>query len=80
MCLPRLCLQVCSPNIQNRLDKLVHFTHANVLFSYVNEPVFVWKHAFLQDLYQPFYGPGKLTLCQHYLKMHVVGEGPGASL
>ena len=24
--------------------------------------------------------PGILTLCQCYLKMHVVGEGPGASL
>ena len=29
---------------------------------------------------QSFYGPGQLTLCQCYLKMHVVGEGPGATV
>jgi len=41
---------------------------------------FAWKPAFLQDSCQSFNGPGQLTLCQYYLKMHVVGEGPGASL
>ena len=40
--------------------------------------LFAWKPAFLQDSCQSFYGPGQLTLCQCYLKMHVVGEGPGA--
>ena len=63
-----------------RTDKPVCFTHANVLFSYVNETVFAWKPAFLQDSCQSFYGLGQLTLCQCYLKMHVVGEGSGASL
>ena len=42
--------------------------------------IFAWKPAFLQDSCQLFYGPGWLTLCQCYLKMHVVGEGPGANL
>ena len=59
--------------------KPVCFTHANVLLSYVNETVFAWKPAFLQDSCQSFYGLGQLTLCQCYLKMHFVGEGPGAS-
>ena len=71
-------LQVPSPKTQNRLDKPVCFTHANVLLSYVNENIFAWKPALLQDSCQSFYGP--LTLCQCYLKMHVVGEGPNASL
>ena len=42
--------------------------------------VFSWKFAFLQVSCQLFYGPEWLTLCQCYLKMHVVGEGPGATL
>ena len=63
------------PKTQNQPDKL-----ANVLLSCVNETIFAWKPAFLQDSYQSFYGLGQLTLCQYYLKMHVVGEGPGASL
>ena len=62
------------------LNKAVSFTHANVLLSYVDETVFAWKTAFLQDSCQSFYGTGQLTLCQSYLKMHAVGEGPGASL
>ena len=77
---PRLCVQVSSPKTQNQLDKPVCFTHANVLLSYVNETVFAWTPAFLQDSCQSFYGPGQLTQCQCYLKMHVVGEGPGAIL
>ena len=68
------------PKTQNQLDKPVCFTHANVLLSYVNETVFAWKPAFLQDSCQSFYGPGQLTFCQCYLKMHVVDEGTGASL
>ena len=39
--------------------------------------VFAWKSAFIQDSCQLLYGPGWLTLCQCYLKRHVVGEGPG---
>ena len=82
---PRLCwfccvLKLVPPKTQNQLDKPVCFTHANVLLSYVNETVFAWKPAFLQDSCQSFYGPGQLTLCQCYLKMHVVGKAPGASL
>ena len=65
------------PKTQNRLDKPVCFTHANVLLNYVNETVFVWKPAFLQDSCQSFCAPVQLTWCQGYLKMHVVGEGPG---
>ena len=61
------------PKTQNPLDKLVCFTHTNILLSYVNETVFTWKPAFLQDSCQ-------LSLYRCYLKMHVVGEGPGASL
>ena len=76
---PRLCLQVL-PKTQNPLEKPVCFTHANVLLSYVDKTVFAWKPAFLQDPCQSCYGPGQLTLCQYYLKMHVVVEGPGASL
>ena len=68
------------PKTQNPLDKPVCFTHANVLLSYVNETIFAWKPAFLQDSCQLFYGLGQLTLCQCYLKMHVVGEGHGARL
>ena len=41
---------------------------------------FFWKSAFLQDSCQLFYGPEWLTLCQCYLKMNVVGEGPSATL
>ena len=68
------------PKTQDRLDKLVCFTHTNVLLSYVNESVFAWKLAFLQDSCQSFYDPGQLTWCQGYLKMHVMGEAPGATL
>ena len=65
------------PKTQKQLDKPVCFTHANVLLSYVNETVFAWKPAFLQDSCQSFCGR-QLTWCQGYLKvMHVVGEGPG---
>ena len=76
---PRLCLQVRSCLwLRTDFDKPVCFTQANVLLSYVNETVFAWTPAFLQDSCQSFYGPGQLTLCQCYLKMHGVGEGPGA--
>ena len=68
------------PKTQNRLDKPVCFTHANVLLSYASETVFAWKPTFLQDSCQSFYGSGQLTWCQDHLKMHVVGEGPGAIL
>ena len=68
------------PKTQNQLGKPVCFTHTNVLLSYVNETVFAWKSAFLQDSCQSFCNPGQLTWCQGYLKMHVVGEGPGAIL
>ena len=68
------------PKTQNRLDKPECFTHASVLLSYVTETVFAWEPAFLQDSCQSFYGLGQLTLHQCSLKMHVVGEGPGASL
>ena len=77
---PRHCLQVSSPKTQNLLDKPVCFTYANVLLSYVNETVFAWKPSFLQDSCQSFYGLGQLSLCQCYLKMHVVGKGSGAIL
>ena len=60
------------------LDRPICFTHANVLLSYVYENIFAWKLPLLQDSCQSFYGP--LTLCQCYLKMHAVGEGPSASL
>ena len=52
----------------------------NILLNCVNETVFAWKPVFLQDSCQSFYGLGKLTMCQCYLKIHVVGEGSGASL
>ena len=68
------------PKTQNLLDKPVCFTHANVHLNYVNKTVFAWKPAFLQDSCQSFYGQGQLTLCQCYLKMHVLGKGPGAIL
>ena len=42
--------------------------------------VFPWKSALLQDSCQLYYGLGWLKLSQCYLKMHVVGEGPGAIL
>ena len=42
--------------------------------------VFTLESVFLQDSCQLFYGPGWLTLCQCYLKMHALGEGPGATL
>ena len=76
---PRLYLQVSSClRLRTDFDKPVCFTLVNVLLSYVNETVFAWIPAFLQDSCQSFSGPGQLTLCQCYLKMHVVGEGPGA--
>ena len=77
---PRFFLQVVLPKIQNQLNKPLCFTHTNVLLSYVNETVFAWKPAFLQDSCQSFCGPGQPTWCQGYLKMHVVGEEPGAIL
>ena len=46
------------PKTQNHLDKLVCFSQANVLLSYVNETVLAWKPAFLQDSCQSFYGLG----------------------
>ena len=42
--------------------------------------VFAWKLAFFQDSCQPFFGLGWLTWYQCFLKMHIVGEGPGATL
>ena len=42
--------------------------------------VFAWKSAFLQDSCELFYGLRWLISCQCYSKMHVVGEGPGATL
>ena len=77
---PRLCLQVGSPKTQNPLDKPVCFTRANVLLSYVNETVLAWNQAFLQDSWSIILSSGQLTLCQCYLKMHVVGKGSGAIL
>ena len=68
------------PKTQNQLDKPVCFTHANVLLSYVNETIFAWKPAFLQDACQSSCGPGQVTWYEGYLKMHDVGEGPGAIL
>ena len=68
-----------STKTQNQHDKPVRLTHASVLLSYVSGTVFAWKPAFLQDSCQSFYGLGQLTLCQCYLKMYAVGEGPGAS-
>ena len=44
------------PKTQNRLDKPVWFTHANVLLSYVSETIFAWKPEFPQDSCQSFYG------------------------
>ena len=38
------------------------------------------ESAILQDSNQSFYGPGWLSWCQDYLKIHLVGEGPGAIL
>ena len=61
-------------------DKSVCFTHANVVLSYINETVLASKSAFLQNSPRSFYGLGHLPLCQCYLKMQVVGEGPGSSL
>ena len=75
---PRFFLQVVLPKIQNQLNKPLCFTHENVLLSYVHEAVFAWKAAFPQDSCQSFCG--QLTWCQGYLKMHVVGEWPGAIL
>ena len=79
---PRLSFfKLVLPKSQNPLDKPVCFTHANVLLSYVNETyVFAWNPACLQDSCQLLYGLGQLTLCQCYLKMHVVGKGPGDML
>ena len=68
------------PKTQNRLDKPECFTHANVLLSYVNETVLAWNQAFLQDSWSIILSSGQLTLCQCYLKMHVVGKGSGAIL
>ena len=68
------------PKTQNRLNKPVWFTHANVLLSYVNETVLAWNQAFLQDSWSIILSSGQLTLCQCYLKMHVVGKGSGAIL
>ena len=42
--------------------------------------VFAQKPAFLKGSCQLFYGPGWLTWYQCYLKMHLGGEGLGASL
>ena len=68
------------PKTQNGLDKPVCFTHTNVFLSHVIKTVFAWKPAFLRDSCQLFYGLGQLTLCQYYLKMHVVDEGPDITL
>ena len=76
---PILHLQVSSLRLRTNLTNQ-YVLLANILLSYVNETVFAWQPAFLQDSCQSDYGPGQLTLCQCYLKMHVVGEGPGASL
>ena len=63
------------PKTQNRLEKSVCLTYSNVLLSFVNETVFAWKPAFVQDSVNHFMAQEN-TLCQGYLKMHVVGEGP----
>ena len=76
---PRLHLQVSSLRLRTNLTNQ-YVLLANILLSYVNETVFAWQPAFLQDSCQSFYGQGQLTLCQCYLKIHVVGEGPGARI
>ena len=78
---PRLFLQVGLLKTQNRLDKLVCFTHANVL-SYVNETMYLLGNLpfFIIHVNHFTAWDDLLTLCQCYLKMHVVGEGPGATL
>ena len=59
----------------------MHFSHGKCFFlSYANERCICLEICLLQDSCQLFYGWGWLTLCQCYLKMHVIGEGPGATL
>ena len=79
---PRLCLKSLPPKTQKKFDKPVCFTHANVLLSYVNETVSSLGNMpfFSESNVNHFYGPRALTLCQCYLKLHAVGEGPLASL
>ena len=80
----RLCLSSSWFHLRLRTDKgstnlyilLIHCSPNLCWWNYI----FTWKPAFLQDACQSFYHPGWLTLCQCYLKMHVVGEGPGAIL
>ena len=75
---PRLCLKSVPPKTQKKFDMPVCFTHANVLLSYVNETNLCLETC-LSSRFM-FFGPGQLTLCQCYPKMHIVGEGPGDSL
>ena len=48
-------------------------------FSYVNGPCICLEICLSSRFMSTVLWPGWLTLCQCYLKMHVVGEGPGAT-
>ena len=77
---PRLYLQVGLPKASEPIwQTSILYSYIVLLICYWNY-AFAWKSAFLQDSRQLFFGPRWLTWCQCYLKMHVVGEGPGAIL
>ena len=57
------------------------FSHGKCFFlSNANERCICLEICLLPDSCQLFYGWGWLTLCQCYLKMHAMGEGPSATL
>ena len=69
------------PKIQNRLDKPVCFTHANILLNYVNETMSLLRNLpFFKIHVNCFMAPDGSPGVNVISKMHVVGEGPGAIL
>ena len=75
---PLDCLQISFPE-DSELDKPVCFTHANVLLSYVNKTICL-EPCLSSRFISIVFWPGKTHLVPSYLKMHVVGDGPGATL
>ena len=64
------------PKTQNRLDKPVCFTHANILLSYVNETMSLLGNLSFFKIHVNHFMAQENTLSQCYFKMYVVCEEP----
>ena len=64
------------PKTQNRLDKPIRFTHANILLSYVNETMSLLGNLPFFKIHVNHFMAQENTLSQCYVKMYFVDEEP----